>query len=150
MKTYMRTEARSPFLHFDSSWVSDSAVLLLALSGGKKGTFLDELMPPMVFLARYLLRLLYYVPGVAHSLQPVKGNLPKLEFQVRFDICFLSYKEIRTGCRKSRRGRISCVSATVTSATLPEMSAEMVPGQGPLSLLTLSLSSHGSQSWRSG
>lgn len=30
-----------------------------------------------------------------------------------------------------------------------EMSVDAVPGEGPLSLLTLSLPSHGSQSWRS-
>lgn len=38
------------------------------------------------------------------------------------------------------------------TSTLPvqgEMSVDAVPGEGPLSLLTLSLSSHGSQSWRS-
>lgn len=56
------------------------------------------------------------------------------------------------GYQKPRRGQISCVYTTVKCdfSTLPETSAEVVPGEGPLSLLTLSLSSHGSRSWRSG
>lgn len=36
-----------------------------------------------------------------------------------------------------------------TQPVRSEMSVDAVPGEGPLSLLTLSLSSHGSQSWRS-
>lgn len=43
-------------------------------------------------------------------------------------------------------------SRNVTSAYClcgGEAGVDLVPGEGPLSLLTLSLSSHGSQSWRS-